>query len=254
MNTNHTTTLFPADSGNISAQRLSEVRSCIAMAKSAFIQGYQKAMKETTESLATFFLNEPYQKKGFMIEGAALALTLKGAYKKNDFEDLRALLHSKSTVELILCAIGIGWGAARLNKSIDWRPAFLGQEYANAVADGYGFWHGNSKSHTAFKKIKADDILVINPNYYTGIGRSLWFKYFGNISVIVEEIRKWPEVLHKYLWRGVGTACTFTGCASFIEKQNEIDIHKLQNPFKEGMQNGNKMLLSLALQKKEVVL
>ena len=238
----------------MSTHELTEIRGCIARAKSAFIQGYQKAMKETAQALPSLFNSEPYQKKGFMIEGAAMALTLKGAFKKNDYEDLQALLDGKTTVELILCAIGIGWAGARLNKNIDWMPDSLGQEYANAVLDGYGFCHGNSKSHKAYKKISEQDLSEINPDYFTGIGRSLWFKYFGNSAVISKKIQEWPEVMHKNIWLGVGTACAFTGSANYVKKHKENEIHKQNNPFREGMQKGKKMLLSLALQKKEAVL
>ena len=206
------------------------IRSLLDEARASFVRGYQEVLRSPIERLSFATCDELPATRGFALEGAAMAATLLDILSVR--QHLGALLDGKNETERILCAIGVGWAGARLGKPGNWLPPELGHLDVSAFADGYGFhqgfFHAKRFKTRGFPTPKGG----IHDSFDLGLGRSLWFIHFGTLSPISGIIHGMPEARQKWLWRGVGTACAFTGsieyCQSSIQDERmpySTDIH-----------------------------
>lgn len=225
----------------------------VSDARAAFLQGFREALKVSSEVLFQFLQNQPYQKHGFALEGAAMALALMDEFSPAAQSRLEIFLNGRSTEEQVLGAIGVGWASARLGKPFDWKPSTLGLQYISAVVDGYGFHQGifHPLRFTGRGFPMAESKLTTC--YDIGLGRALWFVHMGNVDPIVQAIDRFLPDRRKSLWRGVGTACAFTGSTEYIATQMRTTAAKYENNFQIGLAIGTQLLDNLAQHKEEIL-
>lgn len=242
--------LLPNFSTSQQGELIPPVVERIASARTAFIHGYQAALKASRENLPILLKSLPFQKMGFALEGAAMATTMMDELSKSQDGFLTSLLHGRSETEIVFCAIGIGWATARLRKSPQWLPQCMDIHYKPAVADGYGFHQGffNSQRFTG-NRIQGK-IEELSDHYYIGLGRALWFAHLGCGENIALDIRKMPQNQRIQLWLGVGTACAFTGNSEYATVML-CATEGFENNFWEGIKNGKRLLNSLSQLKKK---
>ena len=180
-------------------------------ARTAFVQGFQEALSAPSVEVPLLLQTLPYQKLGFALEGAAMAMVMLDELCGSTAEHLAALLTRRTEAEQVLCAIGVGWASARLSKPCYWLPPELGPHYGPVVADGYGFHQGLFNQHRFSDRGFPSTAGELNAHYDIGLGRALWFIHFGRVEPIARDIGRMPLDRQIHLWRGVGTACAFTG-------------------------------------------
>ena len=222
----------------------------ITSARSAFIHGYQAALKASRENLPILLKSLPFQKMGFALEGAAMATTMMDELSNSQDKFLTALLHERSETEIVFCAIGIGCATARLRKSPQWIPRCMDIHYKPAVADGYGFHQGFFNSQRFTGNRIHGKIGELKDHYYIGLGRALWFAHLGCGENIALDISKMPQNQRIQLWRGVGTACAFTGNREYADAIMSA-AEGFANKLWEGLENGTQLLDALSQLKKK---
>jgi len=225
----------------------------LAAARTAFSRGFRQALNAPPDALP-LLLNEPVQTRGFALEGAAMALVMMDELSSARLRLLATLLTGRSEAEQTLCAIGVGWAGARLGRSSAWMPPELDHRYMHAVADGYGFHQGFFHSHRftgrGFPKAKSE----LNDAYDIGLGRALWFVHLGRVKPVAGDIGKMPPDRRMQLWRGVGTACAFTGSSEYATAQLCTAAVGFENHFWAGLETGTQLLRALAQQAEEETL
>lgn len=217
-------------------------------ARAAFLQGFRKSLKVSSEALTQFFQDEPFHTRGFALEGAAMALTLLDEFSPASQNQLNGFLNGRSTEEQVLGAIGVGWASARLGKPFDWKPSSLGSHYIAAVVDGYGFHQGIFHPHRFMGRGFPMAESRLTTCYDIGLGRSLWFIYIGNVDPIVNAINKFLPDRREALWCGVGAACAFTSSTEYAATQMRTAAAKFENNFQAGIDIGTQLLCYLSQQ------
>jgi hypothetical protein len=234
------------------SEKPSVVRERLLMARKSFVMGYQKALNASKKELPLLLIDWTGNRRGFALEGAAMAVTLIDELDKTKQDLLTALLSGREDNERILSAIGIGWASARLRQPVQWLP--LG-EFANhellAIIDGYGFHQGLFSrplpKGSSFLKLTADQHVA----YYNGLGRSIWFAQNGSIANIHEAISKYPERDRKALWCGLGIACAFTDNIDQLGSLMD-NSHNYKSDVYQGAQRGTTLLSSLMANNKSM--
>ena len=222
-------------------------------ARTAFLQGFHEVLKASPEVLPQFLRDEPFQRRGFALEGAAMALALIDEVSPTPQRLLEALLNGRSAGEHTLSAIGVGWASARLGKPLDWLPMALKPRYMPAVADGYGFHQGFFHPHRFTSRGFPIGKGELSTSYDIGLGRALWFIHIGNVEPIVQTIERFTADRRKQLWRGVGTACAFTGNTAYAAAQMSAAAVKFESYFHAGLETGTQLLHNLAQQRKKIL-
>ena len=225
----------------------------VSDARTAFLQGFRDALKASPEMLPKILQGEPFQRRGFALEGAAMALTLMDEFSPASRNRLGALLNGRPTGEHVLGAIGVGWASARLGKPLDWSPTVLGSHYMSAVVDGYGFHQGFFHSQRFTGRGFPVNTGELSPFYDIGLGRALWFVHIGRVEPIVHTIDGFLPDRRKQLWRGVGTACAFTGNTEYAAAQMGKAAAKFVSDFRTGLETGKQLLHKLAKQTEEIL-
>ena len=158
-----------------------------------------------------------------------MALALMDELSPVPHSRLRVLFDGRSAEEQTLVAIGVGWASARLGKPLDWSPTVLGSHYMSAVVDGYGFhqgfFHFQRFTGRGFP-VRVDELSAF---YDMGLGRALWFVHIGRVKPIVHTIDRFLPDRRKQLWRGVGTACAFTGNTKYAAAQLGVKAANFSN-------------------------
>ena len=235
----------PADVHPKIGQRLSDARA-------AFAQGFRQALSVAPAMLPRILQDEPCQRRGFALEGAAMALVLMDEFSAAPQKLLGALLSGRSAGEHTLGAIGVGWASAHLGRSADWLPPGLHPRYRPAVADGYGFHQGFFHAHRFAGRGFPTGKGELSIPYDIGLGRALWFVHSGRAEPIVHSIGRMPSDRRAQLWRGVGTACAFTGNAEYAARTGAAAA-RFETHFRAGLETGTQLLRALA-QPEEAIL
>ena len=218
----------------------------VSDARAYFMHGFSEALKVPLEALPKLLQVTPFQGRGFAMEGMAMALTLMDELSPAPHSRLCFLLDGRSAEEQTLGAIGVGWASARLGKTIDWLPDGLQPRYRFAVADGYGFHHGFFHSNRFTDKGFPVRSGQLGYYYDIGLGRALWFVHTGNVKPIEHTIDRFLPNRRKQLWRGVGTACAFTGNTECAAAQMGKAAAKFESDFWAGLETGTQLLDNLA--------
>lgn len=88
--------------------------------------------------------------------------------------------------------------------------------------------------------------------YDIGLGRALWFVHIGRVAPIVHTIDGFLPDRRKQLWRGVGTACAFTGNTKYAAAQMGKAAAKFVSDFQTGLETGKQLLHNFAKQTEEI--
>ena len=224
----------------------------VSDARTAFLHGFRDALKASPETLPKLLQDEPFQRRGFAIEGMAMALTLMDELSPIPHSRLCVLFDGRSAEEQILVAIGVGWASARLGKPLDWSPTVLGSHYMSAVVDGYGFHQGFFHSQRFTGRGFPMNAGELSTFYDIGLGRALWFVHIGRVAPIVHTIDGFLPDRRKQLWRGVGTACAFTGNTKYAAAQMGKAAAKFVSDFQTGLETGKQLLHNFAKQTEEI--
>ena len=225
----------------------------VSDARTAFLQGFHDALKASPEMLPKLLQDEPFQRRGFALEGAAMALTLMDEFSPAPQNQLNVFLNGRSTEEHILSAIGVGWASARLGKPFDWSPTALDSYYISAVVDGYGFHQGFFHPHRFTGRGFPMGERKLSTFYDVGLGRALWFVHIGRVESIVRTIDRFLPDRRKPLWRGVGTACAFTDSIEYAATQMRTAATKFEYNFQAGVDTGTQLLCYLSQQKEKIL-
>ena len=222
-----------------------QIGRLLAEARAAFSQGFQEALGAPPDALPRLLLDMPYQRRGFALEGAAMAVVLVDELSGDPRRLLGALLAGRSVAEQVLGAVGVGWASARLGRSSAWLPPELDPRYMHAVTDGYGFhqgfFHSDRFMGRGFPRGKGE----LSAPYDIGLGRALWFVHLGCVDPIARAIDNMLADRRMHLWRGVGTACAFTR-SSEHGVALVGDAAKFETHFRVGLETGTQLLRALA--------
>jgi hypothetical protein len=194
-----------------------------------FVLGYHTALySDDNASLAARLeeIDRPF--RGFAYEGAGMALGILDFFSPWKQRFLSFSL-AEGNDHIYMLYIGLGWTMGRLpRKQIratrrnGYDPLLLWLAY-----DGYGFHEG---FFSWKQRLMQQSRPLTLPRGYEqrafdqGLGRSLWFAFCGNSSVIAERINTFPESRQGDLWGGVGLACTYAGGVSGEELQKILDL------------------------------
>lgn len=230
-----------------------EIYQRVFDARTAFLRGFRKALSASPEALPQLLRDEPSQRRGFALEGAAMALALIDEVSPAPQKLLKDFLNGRSAGEHTLSAIGVGWASARLGKSLGWLPTALHPCHKYAVADGYGFHQGFFHPHRFMSRGFPTGNGELSTFYDVGLGRSLWFIHIGTVDPIVHTISEFSPDRHESLWRGVGTACAFTGNTTLAATQMGEAVGNFESHFSAGLETGTQLLCTLAQQTEEIL-
>jgi len=216
----------------------------LVAARTAFSGGFQQALSAPRNALSKLLGDMPADRRGFALEGAAMAVVLMDEFSCARQQLLVALLADRPVAEKILGAVGVGWASARLDRPPAWLPPEFDPQYAHAVMDGYGFhqgfFHSDRFMGRGFPRVKGE----LSCSYDLGLGRALWFVHRGHLNAIAGAIDSMPPDRHKQLWRGVGTACSFTGSSQYETELVGIAT-KFTPHFRVGLERGTRLLRAL---------
>lgn len=186
----------------------------------AFLIGYGAAMHEPKSHAAIGRVQRlPSRWRGFAMEGAAMATTVRAALEPWHRRELDRFLMTSGARHGYMSYVGIGWALARL-------PRFAWPDLARfdpllspLILDGYGF-------HQTFFKtsevMRAKGIRFplsrwpgpageANQQLMQGVGRGMWFVAGGNPAVARSCFEKLPVEYHESLWAGLGLAVAYAG-------------------------------------------
>jgi len=225
-----------------------EIGLLLARARAAFSQGFQEVLHAPPEALPQLLRDEPFQTRGFALEGAAMSATLLDEFGSAPGGMLKALLTDRSMTEHILCAIGVGWASARLGRNAAWSPPEIHSQYLSAVADGYGFHQGFFHSHRFEGRGFPTEKGEVSKPYDVGLGRALWFFHLGRVEPIVHVIDGMPLDRRIHFWRGLGAACAFTGSIEYAAAKLVVAAAEFKSHFCAGIETGTQLLSALAPQ------
>ena len=226
----------------------------LAAAREAFSLGFQEALSAPLDALPRLLLDLPFQRRGFALEGAAMAVVMLDELSGDPRRLLGALLTDRSVAEQSLGAVGVGWASARLGRSSAWLPPELDLRYMHAVADGYGFhqgfFHADRFTGRGFPRARGE----LSAPYDLGLGRALWFAQLGRVDPIAHAIDSMLPDRRMQLWRGVGTACAFTGSSEHGATQVASAAATFEPHLRAGLETGTQLLRALARPTKESAL
>lgn len=168
--------------------------------------------------------------RGFVYEGATMALTILDQLRPGRGSRTRELLLGPARPYTFLTYIGIGFAMARLPRA-RWRgvlPDLTGSPYYPGVSwlavDGYGFdlaffapqrWVDQQRRPRPYPWLG-------DPEYFLravdqGVGRALWFVHGARVSEVAAAVARFPADRRPDLWSGVGLAASVAGGAAAEE-------------------------------------
>ncbi|MFY0629134.1 MAG: DUF1702 family protein [Flavobacteriaceae bacterium] len=197
----------------------------LGVARRAFIDGYQNALKAKKEDIPSLFEGASPNAVGFMFEGAGMAYTMLDEMNNSEEKYLPILFSGRPESELKLCAIGVGWASARLSKPAKWKPEGISDQWIPSIINGYGFHVGffNQEGYnsTPFFEVEEEQ----RENFDIGLGRALWFTHEGEVEPIAKVILSLEPSRQDYIWTGIGIACVFNS-----DDEKKSILKKLSSP------------------------
>ncbi|ANW21526.1 DUF1702 family protein [Streptomyces clavuligerus] len=194
----------------------------------AVVCGFEWAIdtRGTWETERRTLLVEP-ELRGFVYEGATMALTIRDAMGPGRGRRAAELLRGPARQHVFLNYIGIGFAMARLPRVL-WKkvlPDLTGSDYYPVMSwlavDGYGFDLAYFHTRRWVNEQRVPDPYPWEgaPDYFPravdqGIGRALWFIHGADVSRVAPAVERFSTHRRADLWSGVGLAATFAGCCA----------------------------------------
>ncbi|MDO8147757.1 DUF1702 family protein [Isoptericola sp. b515] len=196
-----------------------EGNSIVEPVGNAFLDGFAVACHRST---AAAVLEEVGRvsagRRGFALEGAAMACTLRSRLEPWNRGVLDELLR-RADEHTYLAHVGVGWALARLPRP--WWPdlARLDRSVVPLVLDGYAFhevfFRTGAVLGTRSTRFPRDTWPggpeVATQHLAQGIGRGLWFVAGGSAGRLAGHVQDFPTDQRASLWAGVGLAMTYAG-------------------------------------------
>ncbi len=131
-------------------------------------------------------------------------------WRKNQ---LPLFINGEGQNHIYMLHVGAGWAIARLPVDPEKFIRKYHPLYRWLAIDGYGFHQAyfKTKSYVYQQKNPENLSSEARPVFYQGVGRCLWFIEGAQPEKIDQTINKFPEVLRKDLWAGVGLAASYAG-------------------------------------------
>ncbi len=180
-----------------------------------FLKGYHAALEQPLPLLAQALDRVPVEYRGFVYEGAAMALTILDALPIPGGGRLKSFLANAGEPHMYMVHVGAGWAFARLpllRNKIAQRGGFDPLLYP-LLLDGYGFHEGYFHWKTSIEAgIVPKGLSRREQSFFDqGLGRSLWFVEGTDTEAIAFAIEQMATERSGDLWSGVGLACAYAG-------------------------------------------
>ena len=194
-----------------------EIRERLERVGGAFVSGYHQALAEDrpAELGARLAAAEPAEPeyRGFVFEGAAMALTLLDFLLPWNGGRLRRFLDGPGAPHTYLVHVGAGWALARAPLRVRTLVRRLDPLLGWLALDGYGFHQGFFHWPEAVTGQRVPRSLsgYARRGFDQGLGRSLWFVCGADVERIPRTIGGFPAERQADLWSGVGLACAYAG-------------------------------------------
>ncbi len=189
-----------------------------------FLNGYHAALEQPLPLLEQALDRAPVEYRGFVYEGAAMALTILDALPIPGGGRLKTFLANAGEPHVYMVHVGAGWAFARLpflRKKIARSGGFDPLLYP-LLLDGYGFhegyfhWKQSIEAGVVPKGLSRRD-----QNFFDqGLGRSLWFVQGTDPESIAFAIQQLSPDRRGDLWSGVGLACAYAGDAPALHVED----------------------------------
>jgi len=197
-------------------------RKVLRLSSNAFINGYNTALEV---GLSHILLSElkafDVNLRGFAYEGVGMGLLMIDYTSMgNESKFLKFVDENPNYTNL--AHIGAGFAISVLNRNIEKSLAPMAPMQRWWAMDGYGFYNGVFKWKQSILKqaVPKKVTCYARRGFDRGLGRSIWFLFSGDITRILEELRKFPEARRADIWSGIGVASTYAGGVSEETLQN----------------------------------
>ncbi len=183
----------------------------------AFTHGYHAALETTDPADLVPRLDETdAEARGFVYEGAAMALALLDHLTPWRRQRVRSLLQGAGDAHAYMVHVGAGWAMARVPANVDAFLARFDPLLRWLLVDGYGFHEGYFRWPKYVAGAPQPSRLrgYARRAFDQGLGRSLWFVDGGDAQRIPRTIAGLHVDRHGDLWSGVGLASVYAGSVS----------------------------------------
>lgn len=183
----------------------------------SFLIGYHLALDDASH-LQDRLVSEdtPPMYRGFVFEGAAMALAIADALSIPKQSQWKTFLGGAGAPHRYVVHVGLGWASARIPWYRRSPESFLRHSdplLQWLIIDGFGFHEGyfHWKKWLAFPYRRPSLSNHGNRAFDQGLGRSLWFVKGANVSRIAATIESMHASRRGDLWSGIGLAASYAG-------------------------------------------
>lgn len=202
------------------AERIDRIVSIFKAAREvAEEEGQSEALKHHLTASDSYYRSVAY-------EGAAMGLALR------DISQWEAFLKNDAAAHAVQVHIGLGWALAEqalpCEEDARWQDA-------DAVLDGYGYYHGLFRRRLSIRTQGIPDGINAAqlPGFDRGLGRSLWYISKGDMELLLRMIAAFTIDRQPHLWRGVGIAVAYVGGCNEALLRDVWDKAKNHRPYVE---------------------
>lgn len=169
-------------------------------------------------------------------EGAAMGLALTDLSKGASLTRWTSLLNQTPSQSHGNLHIGLGWALAHEQADISDAFAQVDRSLQFRVIDGYGYYEGIFRQRQSVRNREIPVAFQLQHEAYDqGLGRSIWFLTQGDPERIGMVVASFDTTRQSGLWRGIGTACAFSGGATHADIE---ELKKLSGDFRSDLAVG----------------
>ena len=182
----------------------------------SFVAGYRLGLGVAeVEELEAPLGEIAAERRGFAVEGAAMALRIRDLLRLGGRNRVARFLTGPASGHPHVAHVGVGWAHAKLRLSPSRLPPSLDPLLTWLAVDGHGFFHGyfHFRARLDVPKPWRGVSREIASLLDQGLGRSLWFVDGADSGRIASRIAGFPGERRAELWSGVGLAAAYAGGA-----------------------------------------
>lgn len=191
------------------------VRTELELSAKTFLHGFNVQLA-TPPGRAPDLGDVAELRRGFAVEGAAMAAAMLDRMRAGQARRFPALRDRYDGTHAYLLWVGAGWAMAKLRRR---RLGSVGpvEPLLHWLAyDGAGFCQGFFASPRALRRFDAPHPTGCDATChirYQGLGRSLWFRECGTPDAVADRIARLPATHQGDAWSGIALAATYAGGA-----------------------------------------
>lgn len=182
----------------------------------SFIAGYNLTLATGRgDAVMRALSDHPHTLRGFVVEGAAMALALLDLVTPWPQRRFAAFVDGPAQPYVYLAYVGAGWALARVSWRFRRRLGPLDPLLSWLMADGYGFHEGYFHPRRTFERLQRPNGLkgYERRAFDQGVGRALWFAKGASIARVREAVQAFPGDRQPDIWSGLGLAAVYAGGA-----------------------------------------